>query len=105
MGTRALHLLHRYWEKLKMVLRTGGYYREPFHGERGLTQGDPLLPTIFNVVVDTVVRHWESLVVKKARWGNSDDDEARQPEEGRTIQERDNGKRRVEEGHVRLKVK
>ena len=25
-GPRALRLLHRYWEKLKMVLRTGGYY-------------------------------------------------------------------------------
>ena len=27
-------------------------------GERGVTQGDPLPPTIFNVVVDAVVRHW-----------------------------------------------
>ena len=63
------------------------------------------MPTIFNVVVDTVVRHWESLVVKKARWGNNDDDEAGQPEEGRKIQEMDNRQRRVEEGHVRLKVK
>ena len=23
-----------------------------------MTQGDPLSPTIFNVVVDAVVRHW-----------------------------------------------
>ena len=28
----------------------------------GGTQGDPIYPTIFNVVVDTVVRHWISLV-------------------------------------------
>ena len=27
-------------------------------GERGVTQGDPLSPTIFNVVVDAVVQHW-----------------------------------------------
>ena len=27
--------------------------------ERGLMQGDPLLTTIFNVVVDAVVLHWE----------------------------------------------
>ena len=28
-----------------------------------MNQGDPLLPTIFNVMVDAVVRHWESLLV------------------------------------------
>ena len=27
MGTRDLHLLHKYWERLKMVARVGGYYR------------------------------------------------------------------------------
>ena len=27
-------------------------------GERGVTQGDPLSPTLFNVVVDAVVLHW-----------------------------------------------
>ena len=31
-----------------------------------MTQGDPLSPTIFNVVVDAVVRHWVTLVVKEA---------------------------------------
>ena len=56
-GTRALCLLIRYWEGLHMVALTGGYYGEPFCGEIGVTQGDPLLPTIFNVVVDTVVCH------------------------------------------------
>ena len=45
-----------------MVAQAGGYYGETFCGERGVTQGDPLLPTIFNVVVDAVVRHWYSLM-------------------------------------------
>ena len=36
----------------------GGYYGEPFHRYRGVTQGDQLLPTIFNVVVDAVICHW-----------------------------------------------
>ena len=27
-------------------------------GNKGVTQGDPLFPTILNVVVDAVVRHW-----------------------------------------------
>ena len=31
-----------------------------------MTQGDPLSPTIFNVVVDAVVRHWVTLTVEEA---------------------------------------
>ena len=41
-----------------MAARAGGYYGKAFKGARGVTQGDPLSPTIFNVVVDAVVRHW-----------------------------------------------
>ena len=41
-----------------MVARAGRYYIEAFKGARGVTQGDPLSPTIFNVVVDAVVWHW-----------------------------------------------
>ena len=49
-----------------MVARTGGYYEAAFMGDRGVMQGDPLSPTIFNVVVDAVVRHWVSVMVKGA---------------------------------------
>ena len=28
-----------------------------------MTQGNPLSPTIFNVVVDAVVRHWVTIAV------------------------------------------
>ena len=56
-GTRVLHLLRRYWERLQMVERLWMYYGLPFHGEIGVTQGDPLSPTIFNVVVVAVFRH------------------------------------------------
>ena len=31
-----------------------------------MTQGDPLSPTIFNVVVDAVVRHWVTIAVTEA---------------------------------------
>ena len=31
-----------------------------------VTQGDPLSPTIFNVVVDAVVLHWVTLEVEEA---------------------------------------
>ena len=41
-----------------MVARAGGYYVEAFKGDMGVTQGNRLSPTIFDVVVDVVVRHW-----------------------------------------------
>ena len=49
-----------------MVARAGSYYRKGFKGERGVTQGDPLSPTIFNVVVDAVVRHWLQIATQEA---------------------------------------
>ena len=55
---RGRRLLRAYWSKSTMVAREGGYYGTGFKGERGVTQGDPMSPTIFNVVVDAVVRHW-----------------------------------------------
>ena len=47
-----------------MVASTGGYYGAAFKGARGVTQGDPLSHTIFNVVVDVVVRHWVTVIVE-----------------------------------------
>ena len=49
-----------------MVERAGGYYGSTFTGARGVTQGDPLSPMIFNVVVDAVMRHWVSVMVEGA---------------------------------------
>ena len=50
-----------------MVARAGGYYREAFKGARGMTQGDPLSPTMFNVVVDAVVCHWVTMALAEAK--------------------------------------
>ena len=47
-----------------MVAWAGGYYGTGFKGARGVTQGDPLSPTIFNVVVDEVVLHWVTMSVE-----------------------------------------
>ena len=49
-----------------MVARSGGYYRAAFKGARGVMQGDPLSPIIFNVVVDAVVRYWVMVMVEGA---------------------------------------
>ena len=43
--------------------------------EIGVAQGDPLLPTTFNLVVDVVLCHWESLLVTEREGGDSNGDE------------------------------
>ena len=40
-----------------MVDISDGYFGCMIKWYRGVTQGDPLSPTIFNVVVDAVIRH------------------------------------------------
>ena len=65
-GPGARRLLQTYWRRLKMVARAGGYYGTAFQGARRVTQGDPLSPTIFNVVMDAVVRHWVTGVIAGA---------------------------------------
>ena len=66
MGPRTCRLLRIYWSWMKMIARAGGYYGAVFTGDRGVTQGDLLSPTILNVVVDAVVRHWVSVMVEGA---------------------------------------
>ena len=105
-GTRALHLLQRYWARLNMVARAGGYYRSTFRRNIVVTQGDPLFSTIFNVVVDAVVFHWESLHEAEQEGVDSSHDKGDWSQTaGKTIQDGDNGKQWVEEGHQRLTAK
>ena len=63
---RVRRMLREYWDKTTMVARAGGYYGKGFKGGRVVTQGDPLSPTIFNVVVDAVVRHWVTIAMAEA---------------------------------------
>ena len=52
-----------------MLERAGGYYGKAFKGAHGVMQ-DPISPTIFNLVVDAVVRSWVTLLVEGAEeWG------------------------------------
>ena len=62
-GPQAMRLLQTYWRRLTMVARAGGYCGIAFKGECGVTQGDPISPTILNVVADAVVRHWVMWVI------------------------------------------
>ena len=63
---QACRLLRKYWGRLSIVARAGRYYREVFKGDRGVTQCEPLSPTIFNVVVEAVVRHWVTTALAEA---------------------------------------
>ena len=45
-----------------MLAKYGRYFGRPFKGYRDVMQGKPLSPTIFNVIVDAVIRHWVTVV-------------------------------------------
>ena len=45
-----------------VVAWAGKYYSAPFQVSCGVTQGDPLSPTSFKMVVYAVIRHWVRLV-------------------------------------------
>jgi hypothetical protein len=58
-GPNLIRLLRNFWNKLLVVARQSGYHSSPFSVCRGVTQGDVISPTIFNIVVDAVVRYWQ----------------------------------------------
>ena len=58
-GFKTLRLIQRFWDGSVLVCRASGCYGEPFKARRGVTQGGPVSPTIFNLMVDAVIREWE----------------------------------------------
>ena len=57
-GPNIICLLRRYWSNNTLVPKQSGFFGEPFAAERGVTQGDIISPTIFNIIVDAVLRMW-----------------------------------------------
>ena len=55
MGLNLDRLLKFYWENQR-VPKMGKFLRKDFRTGRGVTQGDPVSPMIFNIVVGAVVR-------------------------------------------------
>ena len=51
-GENSRRLLTKFWASQRVVARQSGYYGEAFEAHRGVTQGDVISPTIFNIVVD-----------------------------------------------------
>ena len=57
-GPRVRALLKSYWDNQRCVARSGWSHGTAFRPTRGATQGGILSPSLFNIVVDTVVRKW-----------------------------------------------
>jgi len=57
-GPRMLALIAHFWEKAELACRAEGNFGRIFKADRGVTQGGPLSPKIFNILVDAVVREW-----------------------------------------------
>lgn len=65
-GEKMRNVIENYWEKQLVVVRKGKFFGNPFHPTRGVTQGDIISPTLFNIVVDTVVRNVAQTVIRNA---------------------------------------
>jgi hypothetical protein len=57
-GPRMRHLIQKFWKEAVLVCRASGVYGDTFSAGRGVTQGGPLSPKLFNILVDAVVREW-----------------------------------------------
>jgi hypothetical protein len=77
-GALTIQLLRRFWDRQLVVAKQGGHFGAAFPATRGVTQGDIVSPTIFNIVVDATVRYWLTLVL---------DDGSEFEGLGRTVQE------------------
>ena len=55
-------ILQYYWDHLSMVARAGCYYGTPFKGHQGVTPGDTISTTIFNIVTEAVIHSWVIMV-------------------------------------------
>jgi retron-type reverse transcriptase len=62
-GALTLQLLRQFWDRQLVVAKQGGHFGMAFPATRGVMQGDIVSPTIFNIVVDAIVRHWLNLVL------------------------------------------
>ena len=53
-----LRLIKYFWDNAELVCRAMGRYGHIFKAYRGVTQGCPLSPKLFNIMVNAIVREW-----------------------------------------------
>ena len=54
-GPQVFQLLTQYWDSSTTEDSVSGYYGYPFQGYWVDTQGDPLPPCIFKIMLDTII--------------------------------------------------
>jgi len=57
-GPRIRKYIETVWENQRFVLRQSQFYSKAVEVEKGVTQGDINSPSIFNVIIDSVLRAW-----------------------------------------------
>ena len=57
-GANIRRIIRLIWQGDTMVPRQAGYFGKPFEARRGVRVGDTMSPTIFNIMVDAVIRNW-----------------------------------------------
>lgn len=61
-GATTRRLIQYYWTAQQTELRQRDFHGEVFHPESGVTQGDVLSPTLFNIAIDFVCRSLEAKI-------------------------------------------
>ena len=55
--------MEAFWDNVVLVCKAAVCYGLPFKAGRRVTQGGPVFPTIFNLMVDAIIREWERLLI------------------------------------------
>ena len=62
MGPRCLTVLQATWGGSLLVPKKGGRYGNHIHTSRGVRQGDIISPTLFNIIIDAILRYERSMI-------------------------------------------
>ena len=64
-GPNIIRFLRTNWNNAKVVLRQMGYFGPPIDSDKGIWQGDVLSPLFLNIIVDCILREWDSRLSKQ----------------------------------------